>query len=56
MWTQHRPLAKTELWLDGSVDTTRLYGPSIVGLSSVGALYKRRGLVITPQISGGAST
>ena len=48
-------VGKTELWLDG-VDTMSFTAHKFYGLNGIGALYKRRGLVITPQISGGAST
>ena len=48
-------VGKTDLWLDG-VDTMSFTAHKFYGLNGIGALYKRRGLVITPQISGGAST
>ena len=48
-------VGKTELWLDG-VDTMSFTAHKFYGLNGIGTLYKRRGLVITPQISGGAST
>ena len=48
-------VGKTDLWLDG-VDTISFTAHKFYGLNGIGALYKRRGLVITPQISGGAST
>lgn len=48
-------VGKTDLWLDG-VDTMSFTAHKFYGLNGIGTLYKRRGLVITPQISGGAST
>ena len=48
-------VGKTDLWFDG-VDTMSFTAHKFYGLNGIGALYKRRGLVITPQISGGAST
>ena len=48
-------VGKTDLWLDG-VDTMSFTAHKFYGLNGIGALYKRRGLVIEPQISGGAST
>lgn len=46
---------KTDLWMDG-VDTMSFTAHKFYGVNGIGALYKRRGLVIEPQISGGAST
>ena len=48
-------VGKTDLWLDG-VDTMSFTAHKFYGPNGIGALYKRRGLVIEPQISGGAST
>ena len=48
-------VGKTALWLDG-VDTMSFTAHKFYGPNGIGALYKRRGLVIEPQISGGAST
>ena len=47
-------VGKTDLWLDG-VDTMSFTAHKFYGPNGIGALYKRRGLVIEPQISGGAS-
>mgnify|MGYP000534350244 FL=1 len=48
-------VGKTDLWFDG-VDTMSFTAHKFYGPNGIGALYKRRGLVIEPQISGGAST
>lgn len=48
-------VGKTDLWLD-DVDTMSFTAHKFYGPNGIGALYKRRGLVIEPQISGGAST
>ena len=48
-------VGKTDLWFDG-VDTMSFTAHKFYGLNGIGVLYKRRGLVIEPQISGGAST
>ena len=48
-------VGKTDFWLDG-VDTMSFTAHKFYGPNGIGALYKRRGLVIEPQISGGAST
>ena len=48
-------VGKTDLRLDG-VDTMSFTAHKFYGPNGIGALYKRRGLVIEPQISGGAST
>ncbi len=48
-------VGKTDLWFDG-VDTLSFTAHKFYGPNGIGALYKRRGLVIEPQISGGAST
>ena len=48
-------VGKTDLWFDG-VDTMSFTAHKFYGLNGIGTLYKRRGLVIEPQISGGAST
>ena len=48
-------VGKTALWLD-CVDTMSFTAHKFYGPNGIGALYKRRGLVIEPQISGGAST
>ena len=48
-------VGKADLWLDG-VDTMSFTAHKFYGPNGIGALYKRRGLVIEPQISGGAST
>ena len=48
-------VGKTDLWLDG-VDTMSFTAHKFYGPNGIGALYKRRGLVIEPQISGGTST
>lgn len=48
-------VGKVPLWLDG-VDTMSFTAHKFYGPNGIGALYKRRGLVIEPQISGGAST
>ena len=48
-------VGKTDLWLDG-VDTMSFTAHKFYGPNGIGALYKRRSLVIEPQISGGAST
>ena len=48
-------VGKAPLWLQG-VDTMSFTAHKFYGLNGIGALYKRRGLVVEPQISGGAST
>jgi cysteine desulfurase len=48
-------VGKTELVLDG-VDTMSIAPHKFYGLNGSGLLYKRKGLVIEPQIHGGAST
>lgn len=48
-------VGKTELALDG-VDTMSIAPHKFYGLNGSGLLLKRRGLVIEPQIHGGAST
>ena len=48
-------VGKTDLRLDG-VDIMSFTAHKFYGPNGIGALYKRRGLVIEPQISGGAST
>ena len=48
-------VGKTDLWLDG-VDTMSFTAHKFYGPNGIGALYKRCGLVIEPQISGGSST
>lgn len=48
-------VGKTELVLDG-VDTMSIAPHKFYGLNGSGILFKRRGLVIEPQIHGGAST
>lgn len=48
-------VGKTDLWFDG-VDTLSFTAHKFYGPNGIGALYKRRGLVIEPQISGGSST
>jgi cysteine desulfurase len=48
-------VGKTELVLDG-VDTMSIAPHKFYGLNGSGLLFKRRGLVIEPQIHGGTST
>ena len=48
-------VGKTALWLDG-VDTMSFTAHKFYGPNGIGVLYKRKGLVIEPQMNGGAST
>ena len=48
-------VGKTDLWLDG-VDTMSFTAHKFYGPNGIGVLYKRKGLVIEPQMNGGAST
>ena len=48
-------VGKTELALDG-VDAMSVAPHKFYGLNGIGLLFKRRGLVIEPQIHGGTST
>ena len=47
-------VGKTDLWLDG-VDTMSFTAHKFYGPNGIGVLYKRKGLVIEPQMNGGAS-
>lgn len=48
-------VGKTDLRLDG-VDTMSFTAHKFYGPNGIGVLYKRKGLVIEPQMNGGAST
>ena len=48
-------VGKTALWLD-CVDTMSFTAHKFYGPNGIGVLYKRKGLVIEPQMNGGAST
>ena len=48
-------VGKTALWLD-CVDTMSFTAHKFYGSNGIGVLYKRKGLVIEPQMNGGAST
>ena len=48
-------VGKTDLWLDG-VDTMSIAPHKFYGLNGSGLLFKRKDLVIEPQIHGGGST
>ena len=48
-------VGKTDLWLD-CVDTMSFTAHKFYGPNGIGVLYKRKGLVIEPQMNGGAST
>ena len=48
-------VGKTALWLD-CVDAMSFTAHKFYGPNGIGVLYKRKGLVIEPQMNGGAST
>lgn len=55
MWMATQAVGKTALWLD-CVDTMSFTAHKFYGPNGIGVLYKRKGLVIEPQMNGGAST